>query len=554
MKKARTKKQKPFMYCQDLNNFSFKKHDETQKPSNNNYIKDNEHQESIIVWQQESGINLSNEPYQVWDHKDKKYIIDGRFDEYRYSIENDIEVTIMKHHFKNIGEARMFMMLHLLKKPQFNAAQRCLMALKFEKDIAKKAAKNKGKRTDLMDDQSRRFKKINTASEISKLANVGEQYVKQFRKVLKDSPKAFGKEKSNEYIAKIVTEETSVNAVYRKLQDKLKIEKDKADLINNNKDDLFNKANDTENEEATGSIFKNSEFGKDFQNKIICGNNLEVLKKIPDNSVSLIFGSPDYNVDKINYDIDIPLQKHSDHVEKIAEVAKECYRIARNGARMVINIASTRPPEADRADIFETFIVHDLISAFEKLDIGWKKRNVIIWNKRCEFQQKPKGYSSAKNPYFTANHEYLIVFSKGSWEATPEIEGAPSDLTRQEYSEWGQSVWNIVPQSKDKGDHPCPFPSKLVERVIKMLSFPGDLVLDPYLGTGTTSAVAAGLGRRWFGCDISPKYCYKQRKEPKKLIRSLWTVLRISMNPIKELLNHSINLQNRKMKARCTMT
>jgi DNA modification methylase len=68
-------------------------------------------------------------------------------------------------------------------------------------------------------------------------------------------------------------------------------------------------------------------------------------------------------------------------------------------------------------------------------------------------------------------------------------------------------VWNIVPQSKGKGDHPCPFPNSLVERVIRTLSFVGDVVVDPWLGSGTVTAEAARLGRRWFGCDISTKYC-----------------------------------------------
>jgi modification methylase len=399
----------------------------------------------------------------------------------------------------------MFMIAYLLGKPQYNRAQRCLMAIQLEKEITKLAAKNKGRRK-LWDESSCYFKSINTIKELSKIANVGEQFIKQFRRILKDGSKYFNNEQYEDYMSQILREATSTNAVYRKLTDKIKTEKKKNDFMNNNKS-ILNDTKDKGNKSSQNkkTIYENPYYeDNNFHNKIVCEDNVKALSKIPSNSVNLIFGSPPYNVHKVSYHVDIPVVNHNEYIQQIVDVAKEAYRIARHGGRFVINIAPTYSYEQD---IYETFIVSDIVSAFEKKNIGWKKRNVIIWNKRCSFQRHPKGSVSAENPCFITNHEYLVVFSKGDYKATPQIENAPSDLTRAEFYKWGTSVWNIVPQSKGKGDHPCPFPNSLVERVIRTLSFVGDVVVDPWLGSGTVTAEAARLGRRWFGCDISTKYC-----------------------------------------------
>jgi site-specific DNA-methyltransferase (adenine-specific) len=518
-----------------LNNSSFKTPMEIAKedvdvdaPTDYNSVDGIGHQERINHYCQLADIDYAKDPFHVWLHKGVKYIIDGRFDEYRYAVDNNSEIYTIVHRFDSISQARAFMMLYLLEKPQYNGAQRCLMALQLETYFSKKAAKNKGRRTDLMDDSTSKFKKIRTTKELAKIASVGEQYFKQFRRVLKDGEKYFGKEQCNEYISQILREATSVNAIHRKLIEAVKVAKERESFANENENDLLTSNGTVDAEVKEGHdedeledapieiVYENPDYETDFHNKIVCESNIEAFKKIPDNSVNLIFGSSPYNVPRVGYDINIPIIRHEAHVRQIAELGRECYRITRHGGRLILNVAPTRGNEGERDEIFETFIVHDIISAFENLNIGWKKRNVIVWNKRCSFQNPPKGQASAVNPYFRANHEYLIVFSKGDWKATPEMVNAPSDLTNAEYHKWGQSLWNIVPQSTARGDHPCPFPEPLAERVIKMFSFVGDTVVEPWLGSGTTTAVAARLGRRWFGCDISPKYCLQSAQRTAK--------------------------------------
>ena len=90
---------------------------------------------------------------------------------------------------------------------------------------------------------------------------------------------------------------------------------------------------------------------------------------------------------------------------------------------------------------------------------------------------------------------------------TPENEGAPHDLTEDIYRDDSSSVISLAPQSKGVGNHPSVYPEQLVEKIIRMHSFVGDTCCDCSNGSGTSTAVAARMGRRWFGCDISPKYC-----------------------------------------------
>ena len=104
------------------------------------------------------------------------------------------------------------------------------------------------------------------------------------------------------------------------------------------------------------------------------------------------------------------------------------------------------------------------------------------------------------------NHEYLMVWAKDEFELE-NISGRPSDITLEEWQEWMSSVWSIYPVTRTKIPHPCTFPIRLVERIIKMFSYVGDIVLDPFVGSGTTTACAAALDRCWIGIDSNPAYC-----------------------------------------------
>jgi site-specific DNA-methyltransferase (adenine-specific) len=232
------------------------------------------------------------------------------------------------------------------------------------------------------------------------------------------------------------------------------------------------------------------------------------MKQLPDAFCNLVFLSPEYNVERIIYDIHIPVLSHYDYLQKLNALWVEVARVLRDGGRLAINLpALVSVFEQNDHRAFNTPLFMDVMQEIEKLDVGLNLREALVWHKLSPIRQHHLSFPSPKNPCYRADHEYILIFSKKNWEMTPENEGAPHDLTADIYKEDCSSVISIAPQSKGVGDHPAVYPESLVEKIIRMHSFVGDTCVDPALGSGTTTAVAARMGRRWFGCDISPKYC-----------------------------------------------
>jgi DNA modification methylase len=219
---------------------------------------------------------------------------------------------------------------------------------------------------------------------------------------------------------------------------------------------------------------------------------------LPDNCVGLAFTSPPYNVGK-DYDADISLDEY---LGLIKRVAAEVYRVLVPGGRYVVNIANLgRKPYIPLHAHF--YRVH--------MDAGFLPMGEIIW-------QKGKGangncawgsWRSAKSPRLRDLHEYLLVFAKGGF-CRPDA--GVSDIGRDEFMSATLSVWQIAPESARKVGHPAPFPLELAARVIRLYSYVGDVVLDPFAGSGTTCVAARQLGRRYVGFDISPEYCEIARR------------------------------------------
>jgi len=230
----------------------------------------------------------------------------------------------------------------------------------------------------------------------------------------------------------------------------------------------------------------------DWANHIYCSSS-EQMTAIPDNSIALAFTSPPYNVGK-EYDEDISLESY---LELITAVGKETYRVLRPGGRYVINIANLgRKPYIPLTSLF--WEIH--------LRLGFLSLGEIIW-------QKAKGangscawgsWMSAKAPRQRDIHEYLLILSKQAY-ARPD--SGQSDISRDEFMSGTLSVWQIPPESAKRVGHPAPFPLELASRVIRLFSYTGDVILDPFVGSGTTCVAAKKCGRNFVGYDISKEYC-----------------------------------------------
>ncbi len=136
--------------------------------------------------------------------------------------------------------------------------------------------------------------------------------------------------------------------------------------------------------------------------------------------------------------------------------------------------------------------------------IGFKYHSTIIWNEGNISRRTAWGsWLSASAPYVIAPVETIVVLYKENWKK--EQKGI-SDITRDEFIEWTNGLWTFSGESKKRIGHPAPFPLELPKRCIKLFSYVGDAVLDPFLGSGTTVIAACKLGRRSIGVEIDEKY------------------------------------------------
>ncbi|HXF64674.1 MAG TPA: site-specific DNA-methyltransferase, partial [Caldilineaceae bacterium] len=226
--------------------------------------------------------------------------------------------------------------------------------------------------------------------------------------------------------------------------------------------------------------------------QVYCGS-ATAMAHVPDNGVALAFTSPPYNVGK-DYDGNMSLDEY---LGLIGAVAQEVYRALRPGGRYVVNIANLgRKPYIPLHAYF--YHVHDEVGFLPMGEIIWRKAKGA--NGSCAWGS----WRSAKAPRLRDIHEYLLVFAKGDF-ARPD--GGVSDIERDEFMAATLSVWDILPESAKRVGHPAPFPVELAERVIRLYSYQGDVVLDPFLGSGTTAVAAVRTGRRYVGYEIAPDYC-----------------------------------------------
>ena len=240
----------------------------------------------------------------------------------------------------------------------------------------------------------------------------------------------------------------------------------------------------------------------ELTDQIICGDSLEVLKRFPPNSIDLILTSPPYNFG-LEYDRQDDAHRWERYFERLFAIFDECIRVLKYGGRIAVNIQP----------LFSDYIPsHHIISNFF---IGRKMiwKGEILWEKNnynCKYTAWGS-WKSPSSPYLKYTWEFIEVFAKGSLKKSGSPENA--DITADEFKKWVVAKWNIAPErNMKKYGHPAMFPEELAVRVIKLFSFVGDVVLDPFNGAGTTTAVARKLGRRFVGIDVSQEYCDTARK------------------------------------------
>lgn len=229
---------------------------------------------------------------------------------------------------------------------------------------------------------------------------------------------------------------------------------------------------------ATGQIYQHSS---------------ESMHELPDQSVHLMVTSPPYNVGK-EYDKDLSIDEYMNLLNR---VFRETYRVLVPGGRACINIANIgrKPYLPLNAMLIQTM-----------LEIGYLMRGEIIWNKSASAGVSCAwgSWCSPSNPVLRDVHEYIIVFSKiGYSRKSKERKGT---IDRDDFLEWTKSIWQMPAESAKRVNHPAPFPLELPRRLIHLYTFENDIVLDPFIGSGTTAIACIESGRQYVGYDISEDY------------------------------------------------
>ncbi len=234
-------------------------------------------------------------------------------------------------------------------------------------------------------------------------------------------------------------------------------------------------------------------FPSEIENTILVGS-AENMKEIPDNSLHLMVTSPPYNVTKA-YDEDLSLEEY---LQLLKKVFSETFRVLVYGGRACVNVANLgRKPYIPLSDYISQMMI----------EIGFLMRGEIIWYKGAGagVSMAWGSWQSAANPVLRDTHEYILVFSKGSF-ARKKPQGKQDTITKEQFMEWTKSVWTMNPESAKKVGHPAPFPVELPYRLIQLYTYTGDIVLDPFMGSGSTAIAALKSGRKYVGYEIDPEY------------------------------------------------
>lgn len=228
-------------------------------------------------------------------------------------------------------------------------------------------------------------------------------------------------------------------------------------------------------------------------NKFHCKSS-EIMDEIPDSSIHLMITSPPYNVGK-EYDDDLTLDEY---LELLTKVFGEVYKKLVTGGRACINVANIgrKPYIPLHAMIIEIM-----------LDLGFLMRGEIIWDKSASGGGSCAwgSWMSASNPVLRDYHEYILVFSKDSYSKDKK-QVKRDTITHDDFIEWTRSVWTFPAVNAKKIGHPAPFPIELPHRLINLYSYEGDVVLDPFCGSGTTAIAARQNNRNYICYDIKPEY------------------------------------------------
>ena len=240
---------------------------------------------------------------------------------------------------------------------------------------------------------------------------------------------------------------------------------------------------------------KNSTF--EFKNQTIV--NADVLNEnlFDKEFIDLTITSPPYNLG-MEYGSTGDSGEYESYLEFTKKWLYNVFRWTKSSGRLLLNI----PLDKNKGGLQS---VGADITTIAK-NIGWRYKSTIVWNEGNISRRTAWGsYMSASAPYVIAPVELIVILYKDVWK---KIHGSKkSTITKEEFMAWTNGLWTFNGESKKRIGHPAPFPRELPRRCIKLFSYEGDIIFDPFAGSGTTLIEAQLNGRRGIGVDIDKDYC-----------------------------------------------
>jgi site-specific DNA-methyltransferase (adenine-specific) len=236
-----------------------------------------------------------------------------------------------------------------------------------------------------------------------------------------------------------------------------------------------------------------------YEDRDICllYDDVRTTRRIEPESLDLVVTSPPYNVG-MEYNSHEDDSSYAAYLDFSRAWMARCFEWLKSDGRFCLNIPLDKNKGGQQS------VGADLTTIAKR--VGFQYHSTVIWNEGNISRRTAWGsWMSASAPYVIAPVELIVILYKETWKKTSG--SRESDTTRNEFMEWTNGLWTFNGESAKRIGHPAPFPIELPRRCIKLFSYVGDTVLDPFAGSGTTLIAAAMLGRHGLGIEIDPEYC-----------------------------------------------